>query len=678
MRIIKRLYIFILKSFLPLFAMTFFIVLFIVLMQFLWKYIDDLVGKGLSLEVLGELFFYAAVSMVPMALPLAILLASLMTFGNFGERFELTAMKASGISLLQAMKPLIVFISFVAVGAFFFQNDVLPKAQVKMWTLLFSARQKSPELEIPEGVFYDQIPGYNLFVREKNRNTGILHGVMIYANNNGSSNTTILLADSAQMATTKDFRHLYLHLFKGEQFENLREQNIQDANVPFRRESFYEKEVLIPFDANFNRIDEGGMRSQYIGKNMDELNHSIDSIGLRLDSLGKVYATDLHYDAFPMLNLGSGRETGRNRSYLSSGSFYAGNETRYEVAESTPVSGTNGVKTKSDVPADKETIPDLKVRKVKTKPIVLDTLLTSLSPAQQGEIFRTAHASIQRKRGELEFRAQEIASEKKIQRRHQIELLKKFTLSVACLIFFFIGAPLGAIIRKGGLGTPLVISVLLFLVYYIIDNTGYKMARDGHTEVWLGMWLSTIILAPLSIYVTYKAMNDSAVFDKDRYVAILRRMTGIRTPRTVAYKEVIINEVDPVIALKKLRLLQARCRKLTVDLQNGISYRQYWEEGLDKRTIGKLSKSLEGTILYLSDSRDLKLIDMLSNYPEFRIRRLYHPINKKKAARFFMWFVPIGYPVFLLGSRAVRELCKDLRTTLKTSKKIESLIKSSM
>ncbi|MDE6337535.1 MAG: LptF/LptG family permease [Muribaculaceae bacterium] len=206
MRIIKRLYLFILQSFLPLFAMTFFIVLFIVLMQFLWKNIDDLVGKGLEMSVLAELFFYAALTLVPLALPLAILLASLMTFGNLGEKFELTAMKASGVSLLKAMSPLIVFISGIAVVAFFFQNDVLPHAQVKMYTLLFSARQKSPELEIPEGVFYDNIPGYNLFVREKNRETGMLHEVMIYDVSRGGDNSTILLADSGRLAMTPDMR----------------------------------------------------------------------------------------------------------------------------------------------------------------------------------------------------------------------------------------------------------------------------------------------------------------------------------------------------------------------------------------------------------------------------------------------------------------------------------------
>ena len=259
MRIVKRLHLFVLKSFLPLFMMTFFIVLFIVLMQFLWKYIDDLVGKGLSMEVIGELFFYAAVSMVPMALPLAILLASLMTFGNLGERFELTAMKAAGISLVRVMAPLIVLISGVAVGAFFFQNDVLPKAQVKMWTLLFSMRQKNPEVEIPEGIFYDQIPGINLYVSAKNKENGRLYDVKIYDVRHGGENVTILVSDSAEMSLTQDMQYIFLNMYKGNQYEKMA-PNSTFQNDPFRRESFHSKQMFIPFDNNFTRLDELGMR----------------------------------------------------------------------------------------------------------------------------------------------------------------------------------------------------------------------------------------------------------------------------------------------------------------------------------------------------------------------------------------------------------------------------------
>ena len=211
-----------LQTFLPLFLMTFLICLFIVLMQFLWRYIDEMVGKGLTIAVLGELFFYAALTFVPMALPLAILLASLMTFGNLGEHFELTAMKASGISLLRTMRPLIITMFVIATAAFFFQNNVLPIAQTKMWTLLYSVRQKSPEVEIPESVFYDQIPGYNLYVEHKDRETGTLHSMMIYDVSKGFENARIILADSGRMSITEDKTHLFLRVWMGEQLENLR------------------------------------------------------------------------------------------------------------------------------------------------------------------------------------------------------------------------------------------------------------------------------------------------------------------------------------------------------------------------------------------------------------------------------------------------------------------------
>lgn len=659
MRVIKRLYLFVLKSFLPLFAMTFFIVLFIVLMQFLWKYIDDLVGKGLSMDVLGELFFYAAVSMVPMALPLAILLASLMTFGNFGEKFELTAMKASGISLLQIMKPLTVLIVAVAIGAFFFQNDLLPKAQVKMWTLLFSMRQKSPELEIPEGVFYDQIPGYNLYVSDKDRSTGMLHDVMIYANTAGSSNVTILLADSARLATTPGMKYLYLHLYKGEQFENLREQTLNDRNVPYRRESFVDKQVLIPFDANFNRLDEGGMRKQYVGKNIEELNHSIDSIGQRVDSMGKEYASGLRRDAMPLLGL----------SYDTPSAISA------QRAAETGRRGNNSSRTTDvAVPASRQN----RDRKIEAAPVVLDSIIMRLNPARRNDVFVQAKSISERRRGELEFRAAEMHDEQRSIRRHEIELLKKFTLSVACVIFFFIGAPLGAIIRKGGLGTPLVISVLLFLVYYIIDNTGYKMARDGRWPVWFGMWLSTFILAPLSVYVTNRAMNDSAVFDKDRYVMFIRKIFGIRSTRIIPYKEVIINEMQPSVAISRLLAL----RQEIMDSITGINaafparmgFVRYWTQGFDTNRLRDIALQLNADISYMSDTHNLRLIDALAMYPDIIVRWIYAPVRKPWLSKLCIAFAPLSYPFYLLSKRYRDRLRADLKNCMEISDKILLLL----
>ena len=246
--------------------MTFFICLFIILMQFLWRYVDELVGKGIEMPVLAELFFYAAVSMVPMSLPLALLLASLMTFGNLGERLELLAIKAAGVSLLHVMRPLVIVVALIAIGAFFFQNDILPKAQVKMYTLLYSIRQKSPELDIPEGVFYDQINGYNLYVKEKDRKTGMMRDMMIYDLSGGFDNAMVILADSGKLKLTEDKQYLFLTLYSGESFENLKSQRTAVNSVPYRRETFSTKEILIPFDAGFNRMDDGVMQNQYIGR----------------------------------------------------------------------------------------------------------------------------------------------------------------------------------------------------------------------------------------------------------------------------------------------------------------------------------------------------------------------------------------------------------------------------
>lgn len=567
MKIVKRLHLFVLKSFLPLFMMTFFIVLFIVLMQFLWKYIDDLVGKGLSMQVIGELFFYAAVSMVPMALPLAILLASLMTFGNLGERFELTAMKAAGISLVRVMAPLIVLISGVAVGAFYFQNNVLPIAQVKMWTLLFSMRQKSPEVEIPEGIFYDQIPGINLYVSKKNRDTGMLYDVKIYDVRHGGENVTILVSDSAYMAMTQDMQYIYLYMYRGNQYERM-QGNSNMRNDPFRRESFYTKEIFIPFDNNFNRLDEQGMREQYVGKNIEQLQHTIDSIDARLDSIGVRNIPTVARAVVPAIPDASGNDRADNG------------------------------KRRESPPA---------------KTVSFDSLMQSLSPSAYNSVVSAAIRDVEQRRNSINFESEDIAQEKRIIRRHGIELIKKFTLSIACVIFFFIGAPLGAIIRKGGIGMPMVISVILFLIYYIFDNAGYKMARDGHAPVPFGIWLSTMIMAPLGVFVTYKAMNDSSVFDPDRIKLVMRKALGRKEKRTLTRKEVIINDIRGEVAYEKLLALNGLCRRLLKEIK-GRHFFIGRAAGLQAREV---EACLEDLVDYLHDSRDKRVIALLNRYPVF-------------------------------------------------------------
>ena len=566
---IKRLDTFMLQRFLPLLLMTFFIVLFIVLMQFLFRMIDDLVGKGLGFDVLGELFFYAALTMVPTALPLAVLLASLMVFGNLGEKLELTAMKAAGISLFRIMRPLIILMAIIAVGAFFFQNYVLPVAQSKMWTLTFSVRQKTPEVEIPEKSFYDEIPGMNLYIDHKNPDTGMLYGMIIYDMSQGTENSRVILADSGKFSFTKDKTRLFLHLHSGEMFENLSNNSAMGVGtsgyMPFRREEFSDKQVYFTFDANFNRMDESGIRSQYVGQNVSQLRHSMDSLSRRVDSIGNVYAGELV-----------------SKPYVGSASRVIKTDT----------AGHRTFPRRSPSAMVKEAVHRM-------EPVDVDSVFNAPSIAFAKTYVSQAISDAKRSRQEFEYRSLMLTEQAKLMRRHDIEMQRKFTLSFAVLVFFFIGAPLGAIIKKGGLGTPLVISVFLFIIYYIFDNTGYKMARDGKMEVWEGMWLSTVALLPLGVFFTMKAVDDSAVFSADACRLFFSRLIGRRPKRALEMKEVIMTEVAP-----------ERARDMLLAFRNDLSTKR-------PRTF---REPLNALVDYLSNSTDKMVINLLNNYP-FEPRR---------------------------------------------------------
>lgn len=458
---IKRLYLFLIKSYLGTFLATFFICLFVVLMQFLWKYVDELVGKGLDFSILAQFFYYAALSLVPMALPLAILLSSLMTFGSFGERLELLAMKAAGVSLFRIMRPFIVFITMLCVGAYFFSNNAMPVIQAKLYTLLYSMRQKAPDVDIPEGAFYRGIAGYNIYVREKDPDRQLLKNLMIYDFSNGFENAQVMAADSGRLSVSADKRTLVLDLYSGESFENLRNQSNSMASVPYRRESFSFKEVLIDFDSNFSMADASVASNKYMSKNFSELTIAIDSIRQKIDSL-------------------------ENHNFAANRGMYF-NRTEHDFK---PVSG--------------DSLDSYEA-------YAIDSLWGCMSAEDKRRVFDRFISWSERQRSSEEFCATEHFSLSKSMRRHDIERHRKFTLSFACLVFFFIGAPLGAIIRKGGLGLPVVISVILFVIYYIIDNMGYKMAREGVWYVWSGIWLSSAVLFPFGVFLTYQAATDKIV-----------------------------------------------------------------------------------------------------------------------------------------------------------------------
>ncbi len=615
-----------LSRFLPRFLMTFCICLFIVIMQFLWRYIDELVGKGLSIGMIAELFFYAALSMVPLALPLSILLAALMTFGDLGEHVELTALKSSGISLTTIMKPLVLLMALVAIGAFFFQNNVLPKSQVKMWTLLFSFRQTSPTLDIPEGAVYSQIPGYNIYVKHKDKERDMLYNMLIYDVSQGSTYPRIVAADSGRLTMTEDKRHLILTLYKGAWYEQMRSSSGVNglSNDLYRRETFHDKEILIPYDANFNRMDDETMRSQYVGKNITELQHTIDSVRLKVDSAASLVISKLR---------------------------------------STPICGVPSQRTVyNNGKPSFETVKEIKLEEV----VDVKKIIKEMPVSEQQQIINQALMHTTTAMQDLQFQGYTINDDNYVIRRHQIELIKKFTLSLACLIFFFIGAPLGAIIRKGGLGTPIVISVLLFIVYYIIDNSGYKLARDGRWEVWQGIWLSSVVLLPLGIFLTHKAVNDSAVFNPDAWLNILRRFTGLHQTRKLEAKEVIINEVDTTTAISMIDALKASCQQFLDRYPGRQRYIDYCRQGYDKSAIKALAEQVDSVVDYMSNSRDQMVLNKAMDFPIIRQLLTYCPTGNKNLGTALAALFPIGLPLWLVGLRHQKNLKRDVSQTIKT------------
>lgn len=469
MRVIKKIDIYLLRNFLGLFLATFFIAIFILLMQFMWLHVNDLVGKGIGLSVLAEFFVYATASVVPLALPLAILLSSLITFGNLAERFELTAMKAAGVPLFRIMRPLALAAAILSVGAFYFSNNVLPKAQMKLWALIFSLRQKSPELQIPVGEFYDEINGYHIFVGKKTKG-GALVNMMIYDYSGGFENAKVMVADTGRLVASPDRRFLILDLTNGESFENLNKKQQRATgtvkNIPYRRETFTHKRLLIDFSTDFNRFDESILEDQHVSKNVAQLVHSIDSMHV------------------------ISQERCKDQSERMIGDRYFGREIAQNVSLPT------------------------KLTKEDKQMYSLDSLWAAQDVVKQRQVYSIAREKAYTYTDQVVYNALMLDDANRYIRKHEIELYRKFTLAFACLIFFFIGAPLGTIIRKGGLGAPVIISVVLFIIYYIIDNTGYKMAREALWPCWAGMWLSSFVLLPTGIWLTYKAATDSPLFKR--------------------------------------------------------------------------------------------------------------------------------------------------------------------
>ena len=625
---IKKLDIFVLKSFLLLFAGTFFICLFIFMMQFLWRYVDELVGKGLEINVLAQFFFYSGLTLIPLSLPLAILLAALMTFGNFGERYELLSMKAAGIPLLRIVRSVVLFCVFLGGMSFFFQNIIGPRAQKQLWTLLVSMKQKSPEVDIPEGVFYSDIDGYNIYVKQKDRKTGMLKDVLIYNFSDGFENAHIIWAAEGKLELTADKQHLFLHLYNGEQFENLKSQSVISRNVPYRRETFKEKHTLIKFSSEFNMVDGSFLDRRSDIKNMHEISVAIDSLTVHADSVGRSMYSDIM-------------------------------STTYRTPVLTPADST-------------------KMKEERVSVINTDSIYNSMTSQEKLKVLTTTGNRMSSLASDWDMKSFLTKDTDNNIRSHRSDWHKKITLSLACIIFFFIGAPLGAIIRKGGLGMPVVISVLIFVIYYIIDSGATRVAKSGEMNIVLGTWMSTIVLAPLGAFFTYKSNKDSVVFNIDVYAAFFRKLFGIRQSRHLFKKEVIIHTPE---YQEDIEILEEISRDCTVYLENhrlkGMpNYVQIFTNNKHDDAIAEINKKMEAVIEELSNTKDAVLLNLLNNYPFLSVKAHKSLFDNRWLNLLLGIVIPAGLLLYLNIWRYRIRLDKDLRLIIKNNQSIIEQIRN--
>lgn len=469
---IKKVHKLIIGSFIGPFVLTFFIALFILLMQFLFKYIDDLVGKGLEWYVVLELMMYASSTLVPMALPLAILLSSIMTFGNLGEHYELVALKSSGISLRKIMMPLVTIVMLVSISAFFFSNIVMPYANLKMGALMWDVRNQKPSLAIKAGEFYNGIDGYSIRVGEKDKDGSSLKNIIIYNHTTNNGNMNVLMADSGKMLKSDNDRYLVIELYNGISYEESGTPGTINNRKQLTRIKFKEHEVKFDLSTfQLNRTDETLFKDHYTMLNLKQLNYYEDSLAQRF-----VRDKAFFHQNYALY-------TSMNKSFKLDSSIH--------------------------VIQNAKLVPDV-IRNFKQED---RTMII-------GRAFSTIRNVLSYT--ETAVKDQESMAEKI--RRHEIEIHRKFTLPFACMILFFIGAPLGAIIRKGGLGMPIVISIFFFIFFHILSITGEKMARQNVVPVWQGMWMASFILTPIGVFITRKASLDSTLLDLDVYVNFFKKL----------------------------------------------------------------------------------------------------------------------------------------------------------
>ena len=624
---LKRLDTFILGKFLQLFVGAFFICLFVFVMQFMWRYVDDLVGKGLTAIVLGKFMWYVSVSLVPTSLPLAVLLASLITFGNMGENLELLSMKAAGVPLVRIMRPIFLLVLPLTFVVYYFQNNIATDAQKSLRSLLVSIKISQPAVEIPEGVFYS-MKNFNLYVEKKNAETGMLYHTIIYKVDQGFDRAQIVLADSARIELTADKMHMRLTLWDGEQFQNLKSDNMtvfKSQGVPYDRETFNYKQLIFDFDSNFNELEANQFADIPQAKDMQELNHYVDSVNHLIDSSAVAY---------------------------------------FNGISTVQVYGTKPLSRKDSLAA---------VRNFEQHPVSFDKLLKTwkedkLIPARQIAVARLQSLSSQ-----YNWQSETVEDQIWYLRRHEVEWHQRITLSLACLLFFFIGAPLGAIIRKGGLGLPTVVSVLIFIFYYVVNTSGMKMARDGNINMVLGMWISSMILAPAGAYLTFMANRDAVVFNRDVVMERFRKFFALRIKRHVFRKEVILTppdwDADRRLAVAVRRDLEAYPGKKRLWLPPNY-FTLFFRHRPDE-IAKRLANNVEALVEDLNNSTSPQILSVLGDMSVLYESGTRSPFAHRRVNWVLAVLFPLGLVVWLRVWRFRFRLARDLRQLRKALNRLD-------
>jgi lipopolysaccharide export system permease protein len=472
----------VLKTFAGPFFLTFFITLFIIVMQFLWKYVDEMVGKGLEWSILGELIFYASASFVPMALPLAVLLSSIMTFGSMGEYYELVALKASGISLFRFMQPVMITVFIISFCAFYFSNNILPVANLKFGALLHDIRHQKPALNIKPGVFYTEIQGFSIRVAKKDPDNKTVYDIMIYDFTAGRGNENVLMAKRGEMHSKENGRLLYLKLYDGVQYQEVRHKAPQ-FNYEHNRTYFdvWEKTFDLS-DFSLTRSDESLWKNHYQMMNLTQLNNAIDTLKTQITERKQYLASNIS-GLFTFLKCNA--------------------DSIYDYPHT--------------LPADTE-------KKQNTDSLMIEMLRGHGSLEITGRALHQArnvksYAGVAAR--DLEYREKNLA-------KHEVEWHRKFTLSVACIVLFFVGAPLGALIRKGGFGMPIFMSILFFVIFHVFSMSGERIAEEGSLSPFIGMWMPIFVMLPFGIFLSYKAMNDSPLLSIEWYYRLVSRLLSLK------------------------------------------------------------------------------------------------------------------------------------------------------